>query len=76
VKFKAAQGFQDVNVTASDEQTAAHKAGAKGSAGLDWKIIKIGGEVSSEDSTSHATGHSEQWTVRVPLENIELTQLV
>lgn len=76
VKFKAVQGFQDVTVSAKDEQTAAHKAGAKGSAGLDWKIIKVGGEVSTEDSDSHTTGRTEQWTVRVPRDNIKLTQLI
>ncbi|MPZ82749.1 MAG: hypothetical protein GEV28_21045 [Actinophytocola sp.] len=75
VKFKAVQGFQDVTVSAKDEQTAAHKAGAKGSAGLDWKIIKVGGEVSTEDSDSHTTGRTEQWTVRVPRDNLKLTQL-
>jgi hypothetical protein len=76
VKFRAVQGFQDVTVSARDEETAAHKAGAKGSAGLDWKIIKIGGELSTEDSESHTTGHGEQWTVRVPRDNLRITQLV
>ncbi|HEY0454490.1 hypothetical protein [Actinophytocola sp.] len=76
VKFKAVQGFQDITVSAKDEQTAAHKAGAKGSAGLDWKIIKVGGEISTEDSDSHTTGRTEQWTVRVPRDNLKLTQLV
>lgn len=75
VKFRAVQGFQDITVSAKDEQTAAHKAGAKGSAGLDWKIIKVGGEVSTEDSDSHTTGRTEQWTVRVPRDNLKLTQL-
>lgn len=76
VKFHAVQGFQDVTVSASDEQTAAHMAGAKGSAGLDFKIIKVGGEVSTEDSDSHTTGRTEEWTVRVPRGNLRLTQLV
>ncbi len=75
VKFRAAQGFQDITVSASDSATAAHKAGVKGSAGIEWKIIKVGGEYASEDSTSHTTGRSEEWTIRVPRENLKLTQL-
>lgn len=75
VKFRAAQGFQDVTVTASDSETAAHKAGVTGSAGIEFKIIKIGGEYTSEDENSHTTGRSEEWTIRVPRENLKLTQL-
>jgi hypothetical protein len=75
VKFRAAQGFQDVTVTASDSETAAHKAGATGSAGIEWKIIKIGGEISSEDEESRTTGRSEEWTIRIPKDNLKLTQL-
>jgi hypothetical protein len=43
VKFRAVQGFQDVTVSARDEETAAHK---------------------------------EQWTARVPRDNLRITQLV
>jgi len=75
VKFRAMQGFQDVTVSAKDEQTAAHKAGVKGSAGIEFKIIKVGGEISSEDEESHTTGRSQEWTVRIPRENLKLTQL-
>jgi hypothetical protein len=76
VKFRAAQGFQDITVSASDSETAASKAGVKGSAGIEWKIIKIGGEYASETSESRTTGHSQEWTIRVPRENLKLTQLV
>jgi len=75
VKFRAVQGFQDVTVSAKDEQTAAHKAGVTGSAGIEFKIIKVGGEYTSEDEESHTTGRSEEWTVRIPRENLKLTQL-
>jgi hypothetical protein len=75
VKFRATQGFQDITVSASDQQTAAHKAGAKGEAGIEFKIIKIGGEVSTEDENSHTTGRTEEWTVRIPKDNLKLTQL-
>jgi hypothetical protein len=75
VKFRAAQGFQDITVSASDSETAAHKAGVTGSAGIEWKIIKVGGEYASEDENSRTTGRSEEWTIRVPRENLKLTQL-
>jgi hypothetical protein len=75
VKFRATQGFQDITVSASDQETAAHKAGAKGSAGIEWKIIKVGGEYATEDSHSRTTGRSEEWTVRIPRDNLKLTQL-
>jgi hypothetical protein len=75
VKFRAAQGFQDVTVTASDSQTAAHKAGVTGSAGIEWSVIKVGGEYTSEDENSHTKGTSQEWTIRVPTENLKLTQV-
>lgn len=75
VKFRAAQGFQDITVSASDSETAAHKAGVTGSAGIEWKVIKIGGEYTSEDENSRTTAHSQEWTIRVPKENLKLTQL-
>ncbi len=75
VKFRASQGFQDVTVSASDSETAAHKAGVTGSAGIEFKIIKVGGEYTSEDENSRTTGRSEEWTIRVPRENLKHTQL-
>ncbi|MGB3439620.1 MAG: hypothetical protein WBA97_12805 [Actinophytocola sp.] len=75
VKFRAAQGFQDVTVTASDSETAAHKAGVKGSAGIEFKIIKIGGEYASEDENSRTTGSSQEWTIRIPKDNLKLSQV-
>ncbi|MBB4909105.1 hypothetical protein [Actinophytocola algeriensis] len=75
VKFRAAQGFQDITVTASDSQTAAEKAGVTGSAGIEFKVIKIGGEYTSETEQSRTTGHSQEWTIRVPKDNIKLTQV-
>jgi len=75
VKFRAAQGFQDVTVTASDSETAAHKAGVTGSAGIEFKIIKVGGEITSEDEESHTTGHSQEWTIRIPKDNLKLNQV-
>jgi hypothetical protein len=75
VKFRATQGFQDITVSAKDSDTAAHKAGVKGTAGLDWKIVKIGGEYASEDTESHTSEHSQQWTIRVPKDNLKLNQL-
>jgi hypothetical protein len=75
VKFRAAQGFQDITVTASDSQTAAEKAGVTGSAGIEFKVIKIGGEYTSETENSRTTGQSQEWTIRIPKDNIKLTQV-
>ena len=75
VKFRASQGFQDITVNASDSQTAAHKAGVTGSAGIEWKVIKIGGEYTSETEESRTTAHSQEWTIRIPKDNLKLTQL-
>lgn len=75
VKFRAAQGFQDVTVTASDSQTAAEKAGVTGSAGIEFKVIKIGGEYTSETEESRTTGQSQEWTIRIPKDNLKLTQV-
>jgi hypothetical protein len=75
VKFRAKQSFQDVNVTASDSETAAHKAGVTGSAGIEWSVIKVGGEISSETEDSHTTGRSTEWTIRIPKEDMEIEQV-
>lgn len=72
--FEVDQEFQDVEVTAKDETSAAHKAGAKGTAGLDWKIVKVGGEISTEDTDTHTTGTQTKFTVRVPRESLKITQ--
>lgn len=72
--FEVDQEFQDIEVTAKDEHSAAHKAGAKGSAGLDWKIVKIGGEISTEDTETHTRGVQTKYTVRVPRESLKITQ--
>jgi hypothetical protein len=64
--FEVEQSQKEVEVTASSEDEAAHKVGAKGSAGIDWEILKIGGEVSGEDSNSTKKGTSIKYKVTLP----------
>lgn len=64
--FEVEQSQKEVEITASSEDEAAQKVGAKGSAGIDWEILKIGGEVSTEDSTSTKTGKSIKYKVTLP----------
>lgn len=72
VTLKAVQEGRDIPVTASDEQSAAREAGVEGSIGVEIGVFQAGGGASSKESTSHTTGRSVQWTVRLPKDNLTL----
>lgn len=73
--FDVEQEHDDIEVAAKDEETAAHRAGAKGSAGIDWKIVSVGGEISSEDETSRTHGRETRYKVRVPKSSMKVAQV-
>lgn len=75
LKFKAMQKSTEVTVTAKTVEEAAKKVGAKGSIGVDYKIIKIGGEVSGEEATKKGEELALTWKVILPVAAFELTQV-
>ena len=75
VKFDVEQQKTEVTVTAKTSEEAASKAGAKGTAGIEFEVIKLGGEVSSEESKTKGTSLETSWKVILPTSTLVVKQL-
>ena len=63
--FNAKQGVKTVKVKARSLTEMTKKAGLKGSAGVEFKVVKIGGETSIEREQKKAREQSVEWEVLV-----------
>ena len=57
--------FRSVKTKATSGETASKKAGAKGTAGIDW-VVKLGGEVTGEIGKENTKSKEEEYTVVFP----------
>ena len=73
--FQIQQGTREVTVTASSSIEAATKVGATGTVGIDFQVVSIGGEVSTEKSVSRGKSIATSWKVILPGPNLKITQL-
>jgi len=63
MKFKAIQHSKTVKVRAKTMEEATEKIGVKGSVGLEFEILKVGGEVSKESEYKHGFEQEVEWEV-------------
>ena len=75
LRVEARQQHDDVEVTATNSQEAARKAGATGTAGINFEVFEIGGEVSTEESRTRGSSHSRRYTVRIPTSTLQIRVL-
>ncbi len=75
LRFQLAQRSTEVAVTARSSEEAAAKVGATGSAGVDFKIFKIGGEVSTERGRTTTTGLEYSWKIILPTAVFDVIQV-
>ncbi len=61
IKFKAVQHSQKFKTRAKSMQEATNKTGIKGSVGLEFEVVKVGGEVSSEDEYKKGYEDEVEW---------------
>ncbi|HKK77714.1 MAG TPA: hypothetical protein VJ953_21725 [Saprospiraceae bacterium] len=72
LKLEANQGSKEVEVVATSSAEAASKSGAKGTAGVDYKILKIGGEISAEESNTRGESVAYRYKVILPAEDLNI----
>ena len=75
LRFQLTQRFSEVTVTATSSEEAAEKIGAKGSAGIDYKIFKIGGEISAERGRAMTTTREFSWKIILPQATFDVSQV-
>ena len=76
LRFEATQRAREVTVTAATSQEAARSAGATGSVGIDFKVVSLGGEVSTESMTSEGRSASRSWKVTIPTSTFDINQVL
>jgi hypothetical protein len=64
-----------VTVTAATSEEAAAKVGVKGTVGVDYKILKVGGEVSGEVAAKVGSARSFTWKISLPTSTLQVTEL-
>jgi len=72
LKLEATQGFREQEVTATGAIEAASKAGVKGSAGIDFKIVKLGGDASKENSNKQTSSISYKYKLIIPTDSLDI----
>jgi hypothetical protein len=75
LRFQLTQRFTEVTVTASSSEEAAEKIGATGSAGVDFKIFRIGGEITGERGRTTTTTRELSWKIILPQAVFDVGQL-
>lgn len=63
MKFKAVQYSKTVKVRAKTLEEATDKIGVKGSVGLEFEVLKVGGEVSKESEYKRGFEQEVEWEV-------------
>jgi len=69
----AVQQSREIEVTATSSQEAATKAGVTGTAGVDFEVVSLGGEVSAEEERRRGRTISTRWKVIVPTASFDVT---
>jgi hypothetical protein len=67
LKFKAVQHSEQYRARAKSIDEVSRKLGFKGSVGADWKVVKVGGEVSGEQVERGAREEEVEWHVKAGL---------
>ena len=75
LRIEATQTYRDIEVTATNSQEAAVKAGATGSIGVEFQIFSAGGEITSEETNTQGASVSRRYTVRVPTSTLDIRVL-
>mgnify|MGYP000875915458 CR=1 FL=1 len=75
LRFNAEQQKREITVKAGTNTEAAEKVGAKGTLDIDYKVVKVGGEVSGESSQTQGSSLETSWTVIMPGSAFKITQL-
>lgn len=63
MKFRAIQHSKTAKVRAKTMEEATEKIGVKGSVGLEFKVLKVGGEISKESEYKHGFEREVEWEV-------------
>jgi hypothetical protein len=74
-RLEGNQQHEEVTVKASSGETAGYKVGAKGTAGLDFKVYKVGGEVSGARTGTTTSSQEVTWKVVLPGSAFDLKQI-
>jgi hypothetical protein len=61
IKFRAVQHSQKFQTRAKSIKEATNKTGLKGNVGVDYKVVSVGGEVSSEDEYKNGFEDEVEW---------------
>jgi hypothetical protein len=67
IKFRAVQHSQKFRTRAKSIKEATNKTGIKGSVGLEFEVVKVGGEVSSEDEYKKGFEDEVEWELEAGL---------
>lgn len=75
LKLEAVQGSKEMTVTAATSEEAATKVGAKGTAGVDFKVFSVGGEVSTEEERKKGVSLAKTWKIILPTATFKINQI-
>jgi hypothetical protein len=67
IKFRAVQHSQKYHTSAKSLKEATSKTGIKGNVGVEFKVVTVGGEVSSEDEYKKGSEDAEDWELEAGL---------
>jgi len=67
IKFRAVQHSQKFHTRAKSMQEATNKTGIKGNVGVEFEVVKVGGEVSSEDEYKKGFEDEVEWELEAGL---------
>jgi hypothetical protein len=70
--FTALQGFKTIKIKAKTLTEMTKKAGLKGSLGLEFQILKVGGETFSEKEAKTARESEVEWEIQVATADFDL----
>lgn len=65
LKFRATQEFSEIKKRAKSAKEATEKSGLKGTAGIEWKIVSVGGEISSESESKNVHEEEVEYVIKV-----------
>lgn len=73
LRLNAVQQKREVTVTAESSEEAAASVGASGTVGVDFEVVSLGGEVSTESSRTRGRRISQSWKVILPTSTFEVS---
>jgi hypothetical protein len=75
MKFQAKQNAMELKKAAKSLKEATQKAGVKGTVGVDYKIVKVGGEVSGEVGDRQSFEEDVEFVIKVAKDTFTMKQL-